>query len=109
MIKIINKNKRKLDKLLKKLLYGENSIQDFMMKMETIYNVLYSKLLKMLVLPKRHLMIIYFRLEMEKNMDLTLMKKLTLKLENSEHLSETKRKRKLEANDFLTIFIISCI
>lgn len=98
--KITNKNKRKLEKSLKKLPCGENFIQDSMTKMEIIFNVLYKLRLTKSVLLKRHLMIICFKLGMVKSMDSTLMKKLTVKLENLEPLSETKRKRKLEANDF---------
>ena len=110
MIKITNKNKRKLEKLLKKLPFGENSTLGFMIKMEIIFNVHYKLLLMKLVLLKKLLMIICFKLEMVKSMDLTLMKKLIVKLENLEPLLETKRKRKLEANDFLSIMIIiSCI
>ena len=82
MTKIINKNKRKLEKLLKKLPFGENSTLGSMIKMEIIFNVHYKLQLMRLVLPKKLLMIIYFKLEMVKNMDLTLMKKLIVKLDN---------------------------
>lgn len=108
MTKIINKNKRKLEKLFKKLPFGENSTLASMIKMEIIFNVLYKLQLMRLVLPKKLLMIIYFKLEMVKNMDLTLMKKLIVKLENLELLLEIKRKKKLEENDFLSIIIIFC-
>ena len=101
MTKIISKSKKKLVKLFKKLLFGENFILGSMTKMEIIFNALYKLLPIRLVLPKRRLMIICFKLEMGKNMALTLMKKLTVKLDNLEPLSETKRKKKLEANDFL--------
>lgn len=100
MTKIISKSKKKLVKLFKKLLFGENFILGSMTKMEIIFNALYKLLPIRLVLPKRRLMIICFKLEMGKNMALTLMKKLTVKLDNLEPLSETKRKKKLEANDF---------
>ena len=100
MTKTTNKSKRKLAKLFKKLHFGENSTLGSMTKMETIFNVLYKLLPIRLVLLKKLLMIICFRLEMEKNMGLTLMKRLTVKLDNLEPLSETKRRNKLEANDF---------
>lgn len=100
MTKITNKSKRKLAKLFKKLHFGENSTLGSMTKMEIIFNVLYKLLPPKWVLPKRRLMTIYFRLEMGKSMALTLMKKLIVKLDNLEPLSETKRKNKLEANDF---------
>lgn len=108
MTKIINKNKRKLEKLFKKLPFGENSTLASMIKMEIIFNVLYKLQLMRLVLLKKLLMIIYFKLEMVKNMGLTLMKKLIVKLENLELLLEIKRKKKLEENDFLSIIIIFC-
>lgn len=108
MTKIINKNKRKLEKLFKKLPFGENSTLGSMIKMEIIFNVLYKLQLMRLVLLKKLLMIIYFKLEMVKNMGLTLMKKLIVKLENLELLLEIKRKKKLEENDFLSIIIIFC-
>lgn len=108
MTKIINKNKRKLEKLFKKLPFGENSTLASMIKMEIIFNVLYKLQLMRLVLLKKLLMIIYFKLEMVKNMGLTLMKKLIVKLENLELLLEIKRKKKLEENDFLSIIIIVC-
>ena len=100
MTKITSKSKRKLEKLLRKLHFGENSTLGFMTKMEIIFNDLYKLLPNRLVLLKRHLMIIYFKLEMAKSMGLTSIKKSTVKLGNSEPLSETKRKKKLEANDF---------
>ena len=71
-----------------------------MTKMEIIFNDLYKLLPNRLVLLKRRLTIICFKLEMAKSMVSTSMKKSTVKLDNSEPLSETKRKKKLEANDF---------
>jgi hypothetical protein len=61
MIKIIKKNKRKLAKLFKKLPFGENFIQDFMIKMEIIFKDPYSKLHLKSELLRKHLMIIYFK------------------------------------------------
>ncbi len=81
-IKIINKNKKKLGKLLRKLLYGENSIQASMIKWEIIYKNHWKMRPIKQELPKKPQMIICFKLEMEKSMALILIKKLTVKLDN---------------------------
>jgi len=61
MIKITNKNKRKLVRLFKKSLFGENSILDFMIKMVIIFKDPYSKLHLRSESLRKHLMIIYFK------------------------------------------------
>lgn len=81
-IKIINKNKKKQVKLYKKQPYGGNSIQDSMIKWETTYKNPYKMQQIKQVLPKKHQMTIYYKLEMERSMDLISIKKLIVKLDN---------------------------
>lgn len=76
---IKDKNRKKLEKSSKKQLFGENFIQDSTIKMATIFKNHYKVQHKKQESQRRHQMIIYYKFEMERNMDSISTKNITVK------------------------------
>ena len=76
------RRRRKLEKLWKKLLYGGNFILGSMIKQEIIFRNLLRVQLKKLESPRRLLMTISYKLEMEKSMGSISMKNSIVKSDN---------------------------
>ncbi len=81
-----SKKRRQLLKLLKRSRYGGSSIQAFLIKKTTMFNINLRRRQPKSVLLRKHWMIIFCKLEMEKDMDLTSIEEKMKRLENSEDL-----------------------
>lgn len=96
------KNKKRQEKLYRKWPFGENFTQAFMMRMAIIFRSHYRVPLNKSELRKKHWTIIYYKYEMEKNMDSILMRSITVRSDSCALLF-VMRKRKHSRNDFVTL------